>query len=204
MTDKIETRSFVEFRVSHEGDAPAIEGYAIVFNSQSEDLGGFREVIAPAAVDRALAEGHDVRALIDHDSGKILGRSKSGTLQMTKDEHGLKVRISPPDTTYARDLMKVVERGDVSGMSFAFITPEGGDSWTRSDSGTPLRTVTDLYLRDVSVVTYPAYPATEVAVRSLEEFTKSEQPKVEPPAYDPSLDPKLILLRRKQHEVESE
>lgn len=203
MTQQFETRSFVEFRVNREGENPTIEGYAIVFNSLSENLGGFREIIAPAAVDRALAEGHDVRALIDHDSGKILGRSKSGTLQMEKDEHGLKVRITPPDTTYARDLMKVVERGDVSGMSFAFITPEGADSWTRSADGTAIRTVIDMHLRDVSVVTYPAYPATEVAVRSLEAFTNSE-PKPEPNTYDPSLDPEAVRLSRRQHEVESE
>jgi uncharacterized protein len=175
VSDKFETRSFAEFRVARESGSPVIEGYAIVFNSLSEDLGGFREVIAPAAVDRALAEDHDVRALIDHDSTLILGRSKSGTLRMVKDSHGLRVQITPPDTSYARDLLAVIERGDVSGMSFGFMTPEGGDTWARSENGTAIRTVNDLYLRDVSVVTYPAYPATEVARRSLEAFEKASE-----------------------------
>jgi uncharacterized protein len=202
---KCEIRSFSEFRVARSEDAaPVIEGYAIVFNSLSEDLGGFREVIAPAAVDRALAEAHDVRALIDHDSSLILGRSKSGTLRMEKDNHGLKVSITPPDTGYARDLLTVIERGDVSGMSFGFMIPEGGDAWHRSSTGNPVRTVNDMFLRDVSVVTYPAYPATEVAVRSLEEFLAAEKKDV--PATPPE-DPdayKDELLRVAQDFIEQD
>ena len=174
MSDKFETRSFTEFRVNRDRAEPKIEGYAIVFNSLSENLGGFRERIAPVAVDRALLEDHDVRALIDHDSSLILGRSKAGTLLLWKDDHGLRVEINPPCTSYAKDLIEVIERGDVSGMSFGFVVPDGGDSWERSDDGTVVRTVTDMYLMDVSVVTYPAYPATDVAVRSLESFLAEE------------------------------
>lgn len=178
MNETFETRNFAEFRVaSGPGEPPVIEGYAIVFNALSEDLGGFREKIAPDAVDRALTEKHDVLALIDHDSGKVLGRSTSGTLRMEKDAKGLKVRIEPPDTTYARDLIEVMRRGDVSQMSFAFRIHGEGQTWTKAEM--PVRTVTDMDMYDVSVVSRPAYPQTAAAVRSLEEAFK-EAPKPEP------------------------
>ena len=101
-------------------DGRTIRGYAVVFGTLSADLGGWREPIEPAAVDRTIAEALDVRALVDHDPSKVLGRTKAGTLQLAKDAHGLAVRINPPDTTTGRDVLALVERGDVSGMSFSF------------------------------------------------------------------------------------
>jgi HK97 family phage prohead protease len=148
-----------------------IRGHAIVFGSLSVDLGGFREVIAPEAVDRTLREGLDVRALVDHDSAKIIGRTKAGTLFLRKSKQGLQVEIDPPNTTYARDLMESVERGDISGMSFGFRVPQGGDEWDDDGNGV-IRTVRDMIVSEISVVGFPAYPATDVQVaqRSLELF----------------------------------
>jgi HK97 family phage prohead protease len=151
-------------------DERRIRGYAIVFNSLSENLGGFREIIKPAAVDRTLSEGLDVRALADHDSGKVLGRTRAGTLQIKKDKHGLAVVIEPDtEISYAKDLMRSVTRGDITGMSFGFRVLE--DDWHEdSETGMPIRDVLDMRISEVSVVAFPAYQATDVKVsqRSLD------------------------------------
>src|SRR6185295_5700179 len=116
-------------------------GYAIVFNALSQDLGGFREIITPEAVDRTLSEALDVRALVDHDSGKVIGRTRSGTLALRKDRKGLSVEIDPADTTAGRDILESVRRGDISGMSFAFRTLT--DNWRKED-GETIREVLDM------------------------------------------------------------
>ena len=153
-----------ELRVEARGVAPIIRGYAIVYNRLSEVLGMFREQIAPEAMTRTLTEAVDLRALVDHDPKAVLGRLKAGTLRVETDAHGLRVEIDPPNTTAGHDIVESIRRGDVSGMSFAFRTIQ--DTW--DDTVTPaIRTVLDMVVREVSVVTFPAYPATEVAMRSL-------------------------------------
>lgn len=146
-----------------------LRGLAVVFNSLSLNLGGFREIIKPEAVDRTLREGLDVRALVDHDSGKVIGRTRAGTLLLRKTRTGLAVEIDPPDTTYARDLLQSVDRGDISGMSFGFRVLT--DDW-RMEDGEAIREVTDMTISEVSVVAFPAYEATDasVAMRSLAQF----------------------------------
>ena len=156
-----------ELRVEARGMSPVIRGYAIVYNRPSELLGFFREQIAPEAMTRTLAEGLDLRALVDHDTAKPLGRLKAGSLRVETDAHGLRVEIDPPNTTYGHDILESIRRGDVTGMSFAFRTMPDGERWDESVTP-PLRTVTDMQVREVSVVTFPAYPQTEVALRSLE------------------------------------
>jgi HK97 family phage prohead protease len=153
-----------DLRVESRGVARVIRGYAIVFDRLSENLGGFLEKIDPAAVDRTLTEHIDLRALIDHDSSKILGRVTASTLRVEKDGHGLRVEIDPPDTTTAQDILESIRRRDVTGMSFAFRTLE--DSWDFKVDP-PIRTLLDMRVREVSVVTFPAYLQTEVALRSL-------------------------------------
>jgi uncharacterized protein len=168
--DNLERRAFVECRAEASDNGKKIRGYAIVFNSLSVDLGGFREIIAPEAVDRTLSEGLDVRALVDHDSAKVIGRTRAGTLVLRKDSKGLRIEVEPDtDISYANDIMRAVSRGDVSGMSFGFRTL--GDEWNYEEK-TPLRTVTDMRISEVSIVTFPAYQATDVQVaqRSLQAF----------------------------------
>jgi HK97 family phage prohead protease len=162
----VERRAYGECRVDLLEDRK-IRGYALVFNKPSLDLGGFREVILPDAVDRTLREGLDVRALVDHDTSKVLGRMKAGTLILRKTSTGLQVEIDPPNTSAARDILESVNRGDVSGMSFGFRVLE--DDW-RMDEGLPLREVMDMRISEVSVVTFPAYPDTSVSLRALQQF----------------------------------
>ena len=156
-----------ELRVDARGMAPVIRGTAIVYNRLSEVLGFFREQIAPVAMRRTLAEGVDLRALVDHDSSKLLGRLKAGSLRVETDAHGLRVEIDPPNTTYGHDIVESIRRGDTTGMSFAFRTMPDGERWDESATP-PIRTVTDMLLRELSVVTFQAYPHTDVALRSLE------------------------------------
>jgi HK97 family phage prohead protease len=169
-----ERRMSGELRIGLEGDRK-IRGTAVAFNSLSLDLGGFREIIKPEAVDRTLREGLDVRALVDHDSGKIIGRIKAGTLSLQRSRRGLEVVIDPPNTSYARDLIESVERGDISGMSFGFRVAPGGEEW-RQEDGEHVRYVTDMTISEVSVVGFPAYPATDVqvAMRSLQNFQQEQ------------------------------
>lgn len=162
----IETRAFAEVRVNLAEDRK-IRGVAIVFGKPSVDLGGFVEVIAPEAIDRTFREGIDVRALVDHDTAKIMGRLTAGTLAMKKTAKGLQIEIDPPNTSYARDIMESMDRGDVSGMSFAFRALD--DTWDE-ESTPPLRVVTDMRISEVSIVSLPAYPQTEVALRSLRQL----------------------------------
>lgn len=155
------TRLTVERRA--EGEPAHIVGHAAVFDSLSEELWGFREKIARGAFSKAIVND-DVRALWNHDPNFVLGRNKSGTLLLEEDDVGLRMDITPPNTAWARDLLVSIERGDVSGASFAFSAV--GEKWERVD-GVIVRTVTEARLYDVAPVTYPAYPETDVGVRSL-------------------------------------
>lgn len=173
MADEIEIRSGDgDLRVESRGRAPVLRGYAIVFDRLSETLGFFREQIAAEAVDRTLKERVDLRALVDHDSARILGRLSAGTLRIEKDAHGLAVEIDPPQTTAGADIVESVRRRDVTGMSFAFVTLK--DQWDET-TNPPTRTVLDMLVREVSIVAFPAYPQTEAALRSLTAATSARR-----------------------------
>lgn len=174
---EIERRAFTlqELRIeAREGEARRIIGHAALFNSLSEDLGGFREQIAPGAFKDAI-EQDDVRALFNHDPNFILGRNRANTLKLNEDARGLAIEIIPPDTQAARDLMISMERGDVTQMSFGFAVRPNGQNWGKDDEGKVVRTLTKLRLFDVSPVVYPAYPQTDVAVRSLTAWRAEQQ-----------------------------
>ena len=148
------------------GASPMLSGYAAVFNELSVDLGDWREIIMPGAFGPAIGEGADVRALWQHDSSLVLGRTLNGTLRLAEDEIGLHCEIEPPETGWAADAMRSVRRGDVTQMSFGFEVPAGGDTWRETPEGW-LRTiwrVTPLY--EVSPVTFPAYPLTSISARN--------------------------------------
>lgn len=162
---KVETRA--------EGEGKLVRGHAAVFNRLSENLGGFREQIAPGAFDGVLND--DVRALFNHDPNHILGRTRSGTLRLTVDETGLGYELDPPDTSSGRDLLVSLERGDVSQSSFGFQVDE--DDWVEDDEGRVIRTITKFRrLFDVSPVTYPAYPDATVGLRSLQAWKETAKP----------------------------
>ena len=159
-------RRFVHAEIELRADdaEPVVAGYAAVFNELSEDLGGFREEIAPGAFEEAL-KASDIRALFNHDPSQIVARTKNGTLKVWEDEKGLRYEFTPNMKTQAgRDLVELLKRGDVDQSSFAFSMEGGVDEW--DDSGNiPIRRIKKVgRLYDVSPVTYPAYPATSVQV----------------------------------------
>jgi HK97 family phage prohead protease len=165
-----------EFRMADGENGPILSGYAAKFATRSEDLGGFVETIRAGAFTDAIAEC-DVRALVDHNPTLILGRNKAGTLRLTEDEVGLHYECDLPDTQAGRDIATSIKRGDVTGCSFGFITVE--DEW-KTEEGFALRELIRVHLFDVSAVTFPAYPDTEVGVRSLAAYRESLKPKGTP------------------------
>ena len=164
---EIERRAFPfsEVRIEErKNKTPKIIGHAAVFNVFSEELfGGVREKIEPGAFKKTISEA-DVRALWNHDPNFVLGRNKSGTLKLKEDDVGLKIEIDPPDTTWAKDLVTTIKRGDVDQMSFGFQVVQ--EKWDGQDTNSPIRTLLEVKLFDVSPVTYPAYPDTDVGIRS--------------------------------------
>jgi HK97 family phage prohead protease len=182
----------LELRLA-EGEQPnRLVGYAAVFNSLSSDLGGFKERISPGAFRTSVAGSADVRALVDHDPSKLLGRTSSGTLRIAEDEHGLRVEIDLPDTSYARDVRTMVQRRDVRGMSFGFKVREGGQRFSK-EGGQIVRELSSIDLKEVTVTSVPAYGATSLSLR----VDPSLKPQIE--AADGNLDwqaaNKRLLLR---------
>lgn len=151
----------------------SIVGYAAVHNRYSQDLGGFIEIIEPGAFEGR--EKDDVRALFNHDSNIVLGRTTSGTLKLRVDSEGLAYEITPPETTWGRDVAAMIKRGDVTQSSFGFTIPKGGSEFEQRSDGVivhRIKKVARLY--DVSPVTFPAYQDTEVSVRSLRSFIETQ------------------------------
>lgn len=161
-----------EIRKNADGSR-SIGGYAATFGDLSENLGGFREVIRAGAFKQSLKDNPDVLCLYAHDDSQILGRGASGTLQISEDARGLKFTCKLPDTSTARDLISLMERGDISQMSFGFSVPEDGDQWIDAD-GQIIRTLIRVLLYEISVVGQPAYTSTSVDLRSLPKALRSK------------------------------
>lgn len=160
-----------EFRMENaEYEGNTIRGYAAIYNSDSEWMGGFYEQIEAGAFDSVLE--NDVRAYFNHDENLLLGRVSSGTLRISTDKRGLFYEVDLPNTTYANDLVELMKRGDVNQSSFAFLIEK--DRWEQR-GGTTYRIIEKVSrLLDVSPVAQPAYPdaTSELKTRDLE--TKDE------------------------------
>jgi HK97 family phage prohead protease len=173
--DKKEIRNIpAEFRiVKKNGKAKKLEGYAARFDSPSEDLGGFVEVIEQGAFEDAL-RGSDCRCLFNHNSDNVLGRESSNTLRLRQDDIGLHMSVDLPDTSFAADLATMVERKDVDSQSFSFQCEQ--DEWQNIDTeGKTVRIIKKIsHLYDVGPVTFPAYPQTSAALRSMERAKRKD------------------------------
>ena len=168
---KQETRNFdADFELRAEGDGMTFVGYAAKFNSPSEDLGGFVETIEPGAFRRSLRSRNDVKLLVNHDTGRVLASTRSGTMKLYEDEIGLRVEASLPNTTDGRDMAELLRRGDLNKMSFGFSVIK--DSWNNEMTE---RTLKSVRLFETSIVAFPAYAATEAMVRSLDKAATRAQ-----------------------------
>ena len=136
-----------------------LTGLAAPYGSETR-IADFREVIAPGAFTRTLAENRDILALVDHDAGKVLGRTRSGTLELRETAEGLAYRLALPDTSSGNDLRTLAQRGDLGGVSMGFVATR--DSWEGD-----LRTLHEVELHEISIVqAHAAYPTTTVSLRS--------------------------------------
>ncbi len=166
---EIRTNS-VDFEVRAEGDGMTFTGYASVFNSPSEDLGGFIEYVAPGAFKRSLQSRNEVKLLWNHDSGEPLASLRGGTMQLVEDNRGLKVTAQLPNTTRGRDVAELLRTNVINTMSFGFNVIR--DSWS-GDGKT--RTLESVRLFEVSVVSFAAYPETTAQVRSGNQTINPDQ-----------------------------
>lgn len=156
----IEQRQAIEFRL----DARRLEGYAAVFDTPAK-FADFTETVARGAFAASLERRADVLALVDHDPRRLLARTRSGTLRLAEDQRGLSFSLDIPDTQLGRDMLALVQRGDIGGASFSFRVPKGGDQWQGRS-----RTLRQVELIDVSIVqAFPAYEGTSVAARARAE-----------------------------------
>ena len=163
----IERRVAIELRAGGDAKSPRLVGHAAVFNSPSQDLGGFTEIVMPGAFMITLGTDRDPLALVQHMPQLVLGRRSAGTLRLQEDQRGLAFEIDMPPTQAASDLLVSVQRGDVRGASFAFSTPKGGDRWEQR-GGAVVRTLLDVDLHEITITAQPAYLDTAVARRSYE------------------------------------
>ncbi len=170
------TTSRVELRAGADGTMPTLVGYAAVFDSRT-DLGWFEEEVVAGAFAKSLSDGDDVRALYNHDSAQVIGRRDAKTLRLEEDATGLRIEIDLPDTTAARDLVSNINAGNIDGMSFGFRARE--QEWIEREGEQELRRLIDVELIEVSAVTFPAYPDTSIAKRSLE-LSRTESPAGQP------------------------
>lgn len=174
-----EIRNISNYIKRSDDNSRLVEGTAIVFNSNSEDM-GFIERISPNAIDEDTIKRSDVFAYLNHDPNRgVLARSRygKGSLQLDLQEDGLHYRFEAPQTPLGDELLSYLQRGEITTSSFAFTLPrEGGDRWYRSEDGTLHRDIMKIErLYDVSPVFEPAYEATSVMKRKLDEITAIEE-----------------------------
>jgi uncharacterized protein len=168
-TERRTTAGTIEIRASNGTGLGALGGYALKFNTLSQNLGGYVESCAPGLVDAGTLRGErgDVVARFQHDDVFLLGRLSSGSLALRTDGIGLDYTVDLPETSYARDIGALAARGDLRHSSFAFRTLE--DDWAMTDQGFPLRELRSIQLVDVAPVVNPAYLDTSTGLRSLAE-----------------------------------
>ncbi|RIE78328.1 HK97 family phage prohead protease [Shigella dysenteriae] len=159
--------------------AGTLTGYIVCWDKLSELLWGeFYEKFQRRAFTEWLAAGNDVRGLYEHDHSMLLGRTRSGTLKLEEDETGLRFELTPPDTSTGRDVIELVKRGDISGMSFGFRSRK--DVWDTTTDPC-VRTVLVAELYEITVTSVPAYPdsGVELARRSLYEQHPEKMPRAD-------------------------
>lgn len=220
MENKKERRSvpseLAEVRLNEnpvDGEARKVSGYGIVFNSLSNDLGGWREIILPDAADGIL-EQSDVLALMEHDRSRgVLARSDKGlgSMKLTIDETGVRYEFEAPKFDLGNELIEGIERGDIKASSFAFTVEKSGQEVVRQKDGSYLRTIKKFKrIHDMSPVINEAYSDTNVFVRSLEDIEKDatpiiEEPIIEKPAdipeYKMDNEERLLYQKHKQYKL---
>ncbi|NHK27615.1 HK97 family phage prohead protease [Parvularcula flava] len=168
METNLEHRIASECRLAGVGTSRRLVGYASVFDQEAM-IGNVREIVRRGAFAKSLSSGRDILGLVDHDPGRLLGRTKTGSLRLREDERGLAFEITLPDTAVARDVLALADRGDLGGASFGFLIPPGGERWQGK-----VRELVEVDLREISaVVSWPAYAGTSVSARSKADHSQA-------------------------------
>lgn len=155
-----------------------LSGYAAVFDSLSENLGGFKEKIAKGAFTKTLQNSQDVRCLFGHNTMHVIGRQSAGTLTLSEDDKGLYFEVLPDTSiSWVSDLIKSIERGDITGCSFGFNIVS--DEKVGDIDGLAIYQLNEVELYEVSPVAFPAYPETSVRERREHELQKENEKKLE-------------------------
>lgn len=154
-----------------EGQPVIVKGYAARFEKLSVPLWGFKEKIRAGAFAESLKSNRTIKALWNHNSDFPLGSTKNGTLTLAEDEKGLRFEFTPPDTSWGKDAIESIKRGDVDGVSFGFRVRK--DEWDETDPKNIVRTLIDVDLIEISPTPFPAYPSTSASVRSFREVYES-------------------------------
>lgn len=178
---EIRTYAAQELRVDSAEGKSTIRG-SIAFNQLSVPMGfmtRFREKIAPSAFDSTLNDPtKEVMAYWGHDINKPLGRRSTGTLRVWKGVDGVQYEIDAPDTSWGRDAVAAIQRGDVQGTSFRFRVMDDGVEWSREADGTDIRTLTNVTFEEVSPTAEPAYPVSSASVRSIDEVWNQHEQEI--------------------------
>lgn len=170
MEKQKEIRKFIatnlETRTEENSSEKIISGYINKFNTRSQYM-GFYEEVANGAFDKTLADGHNIYAMYNHNSDKILGSTRSGSLKLNVDNIGLhfELRINP-NISYANDIAELVKSGDLEGCSFGFWVTD--DEWTYTEDKVDLRIIKEVELIEVTITPFPAYLDSEASCRSFE------------------------------------
>lgn len=162
------TTNSVEIREDENG-MRTLSGYAVKWDMKSVTMGWrrFREQFKRGAFTESMAN-EDQLALWSHDTSKVLGRTKNGTLRLFEDEIGLRFELDLLDTTLGDDAYKTIKRGDVDGVSFGFQMLK--QEWDEADPDNVIRTVTKAKLLEISPVAFPAYPDSQISARSKDPY----------------------------------
>ena len=177
LTQRTADLKVTELRASGGDDKPKkLQGYVNKFNTLSVDLGSFREIIKPGAFTKSL-DSNDIRALYQHNSSDLLGRTSSNTLTLSEDDTGLRFELVLPDTQLGRDVYTLVERGDLTDMSFGFNVVNADH---RTEDGVDIQEVTEADLHEISVVNWGAYPNNDngsevLAKRARDQFNQERK-----------------------------
>ena len=156
----------IEVRSNEDNSAQTISGYINKFNTMSQFM-GFYEQVAPGAFDKTLSDGHNIFAMYNHDSNKILGSTRGGSLTLSVDNIGLKFNLEiNSNISYANDVYELVKSGDIQGCSFGFFVL--ADEWSFTEDMADLRTITEVELIEVTITPFPAYLDSEASCRSYE------------------------------------
>lgn len=181
MERRVTPNRAIEIRQADEDGGSTITGYAAVYYREGDESteyklrNGVVERIQPGAFNDVLEERQDVLALFNHDTNVLLGRTSAGTLRLEADEIGLRYEIDLPDTAAGRDVATSVKRGDLTGSSFGFRSPQSRMAWDRA-GGLAVRSISKFgSVRDIGPVTQPAYKGTTAGLRSSEDDGSFEQ-----------------------------